>query len=46
MIIQSFMGNNFLFVLSYITRGGKLGLHSKPRVFNNDKIICIKSICV
>ena len=31
----------FLFVLSCITRGGKLGLHSKPRVFNNYEIICI-----
>ena len=41
MIIQSCMGNYFLFVLSYITRGGKLGLHSKPRVFYNNEMICI-----
>ena len=33
-------------MLSYITRGGKLGLHSKPRVFYNNIMICIWSICV
>ena len=38
MIIQSCMGNYFLFVLFYILRRGKLGLHSKPCVFNNYKI--------
>ena len=41
MIIQSFMGNYFLFLLSYITHGGKLGLHSRPRVFYNNKMIRI-----
>ena len=41
MIIQSIMGYYFLFMLFHITCSGKLGLHSKPRVFNNEKIVRI-----
>ena len=40
MFIQSDMENYLLFVLFHITSGGKSGLHSKPHVFNNKKIIC------
>ena len=41
MFIHSVMGNYFLFVLSHITRGGKLGIHPNPHVFNNKNILCI-----
>ena len=46
MIIQSYIGELLLVRvnLSYITCGRNLGLHSKPCVFNKNKIICIYSL--